>query len=480
VKSTLEPLEGNKVKLSVNVDEAEFDKDIDAAFRKIAREVRLPGFRAGKAPRRVLEARIGVAPAREQALRDSIPQYLAKAVREHDVDLIASPEVEITAGEDDGPVGFDATCEVRPEITVPGYDGLRVELPAPAATEAEVEEAVQAQLRRHGQLSDVDRPAARGDQVTLDLNATRDGEDVPGLNTEDWSYEIGQGWVADDFDDQLVGVSPGDELRFTTTPKGTEEPADFVVTVGAVQELVLPELDDEFVSEHFGEFDTVDAWRDSIVARLGESKLNQARQELVGRVTEALTALTEIEPPEPLVQSDLQRRVEGTVRQLQAQGIDVDQWLSITGQDAGSFVEGMKGASEQAVRVDLALRAVAAAEGLDADEGDLAAEYERMAVQFGQKPNQVRKAYEQNDLVPELVSQIRKSKALDWLLHHVEMVDPDGNPLDRDEILGHTHDADGGHDHADHDHDHDPDDASAEVADAIATPDRTEGAETPA
>ena len=129
VKSTLEALEGNKVKLSVNVDEAEFDKDIDAAFRKIAREVRLPGFRAGKAPRRVLEARIGVAPAREQALRDSIPQYLAKAVREHDVDLIASPEVEITAGEEEGPIGFDATCEVRPEITVPGYDGLRVELP---------------------------------------------------------------------------------------------------------------------------------------------------------------------------------------------------------------------------------------------------------------------------------------------------------------------------------------------------------------
>ncbi len=487
MKSTLEPLEGNKVKLSVNVDEAEFDKDIDAAFRKIAREVRLPGFRAGKAPRRVLEARIGVAPAREQALRDSIPQYLAKAVREHDVDLIASPEVEITTGEEDGPVGFDATCEVRPEITVPGYDGLRVELPAPAASDAEVEEAVQAQLRRHGQLSDVDRPAARGDQVTLDLNATRDGDDVPGLNTEDWSYEVGQGWVADDFDDQLVGANPGDELRFTTTPKGTEEPADFVVTVSAVQELVLPELDDAFVGENFGEFETVDAWRASIAARLGESKLNQARQELVGRVTEALTALTEIEPPEALVQGDLQRRVEGTVRQLQAQGIDVDQWLSVTGQDASSFVEGMKGASEQAVRVDLALRAVAVAEGLDADEGDLAAEYERMAMQFGQKPNQVRKAYEQNDLVPELVSQIRKSKALDWLLHHVEMVDPDGNPLDRDEILGHSHDADGGHDHdhadhdhADHDHDHDPDDAAAEAADVVATPTSTEGAETPA
>lgn len=466
MKSTLEPLEGNKVKLSVNVDEAEFDKDIDAAFRKISREVRLPGFRAGKAPRRVLEARIGIAPAREQALRDSIPQYLAKAVREHDVDLIASPEVEITTGEADGPVGFDATCQVRPEVTVPGYDGLRVELPAPSATAAEVDEAVQAQLRRHGQLTDVDRPAARGDHVTLDLAATRDGEDVPGLNTEDWSYEVGQGWVADDFDDQLVGASAGDELAFTATPKGTEEPADFVVTVGAVQELVVPELTDEFVSDNVAEFDTVEAWRASIAERIAQSKLNQARQELVGRVTEALTALTEIEPPEPLVQSDLQRRVEGTVRQLQSQGIDVEQWLSMTGQDANGFVESMKGASEQAVRVDLALRAVAVAQGLDADEGDLAAEYERMAMQFGQKPNQVRRAYEQHDLVPELVSQIRKSKALDWLLHHVEMVDPDGNPLDRDEILGHAHDADGGHD--DHDHDH-PDSADSSSSEPQAS-----------
>ena len=449
MRSTLEQLEGNKVKLSVDVDEAEFDKDIDAAFRKIAREVRLPGFRAGKAPRRVLEARIGIAPAREQALRDSIPHYLAKAVREHDVDLIASPEVEITAGQEDGPVGFDATCEVRPEVTVPGYDGLRVELPSITPTAAEIDEAIQAQLRRHGQLTDVQRPAARGDYLTLDLATTRDGEDVAGLNTEDWSYELGQGWIADEFDDQLVGATAGDELTFTATPKGTEEPADFVVSIGAVQELAVPELTDDFVSENIADVSSVDAWRESIADRLREAKLNQVRQELIGKVTEALTALSDIEPPDALVTGDLQRRVEGTVRQMQSQGVSLEQWLSVTGQEPNEFVEAMRATSEQAVRVDLALRAVAAAEGLDADEGDLAAEYERMAIQFNQKANQVRKAYERNDLVPELVAQIRKSKALDWLLHHVELVDPDGNPLERDEVLGHTHDDDGGHDHDD-------------------------------
>ena len=161
MKSTVEPLEGNKVKLSVEVEQAEFDKDIDAAFRKLAREVRLPGFRPGKVPRRVLEARIGIAPAREQALRDGIPTYLAQAVREHDVDLIATPQVEITAGADSGEVTFDATCEVRPIVTVAGYGGLRAELPRPEATEAEVEEAVDAERRRHGMLAAVVRPAVR-------------------------------------------------------------------------------------------------------------------------------------------------------------------------------------------------------------------------------------------------------------------------------------------------------------------------------
>ena len=472
MKSSLEPLEGNKVKLSVHVDEDEFDRNIDQAFKKLAREIRLPGFRAGKAPRRVLEARIGVAPARQQALQDSVPEYLAKAVREHDVDLIASPDVDITAGEDDGPVEFDATCEVRPEITVPGYQGLRVELTAPEATDEEVEEAVTAERRRHGTLTTVERPAADGDFVTLDLAATREGEEVTGLNTEDWSYQLGQGWVADDFDVHLIGASAGDTIEFTTTPKGTAEDADFVVTIGTVQEHVLPDVDDDWVADHVGEFETDAAWREGLRDRIATMKVNRVRQELVGKVTEALVGLTDVEAPESMVTADLQRRVEGTVGQLQQSGISMDQWFSATGQDANTFVEGLRGQSEQAVKVDLALRAVAVAEGLETDDGDLGAEYQRVALQMNEKPDKVRKAYERNDLVPELTAQIRKSKALDWLLHHVEFVDQSGAALDRDVILGHTHGPDGEHldandddaDHDDIDHDHADHDETAEVS----------------
>jgi trigger factor len=468
VKSSVEHLEGNKVKLSVNIDEDEFDRNIDQAFRKIAREVRLPGFRNGKVPRRVLEARIGIAPAREQALRDAIPEYLARAVREHDVDLIATPEVEITDGAEAGPVAFDATLEVRPEISVPGYGGLRIELPSPEATDEEVDEAVNAELRRHGELVDAGRPSVVGDFITVDLAATRDGEEVAGLNTEDWSYEVGQGWIADGFDEQVTGVLPGVERRFTATPKGTDEPADLVVKVSRVQELKLPELTDEWVAENVGDFETVDAWRDSIRERIANTKLNQARSQLVGRVTESLVGLTDIEAPEPLVQSDLQRRVEATVRQLQSQGISMEQWLSATGQDSTEFVESLKGQSEQAVKVDLALRAVAAAEAIETDDSDLAAEYQRLAVQVNEKPNQVRKAYERNDLVPDLVAQIRKSKALDWLLHHVEIVDTEGHEIDRDLILGHSHDED------DADAADDGDDSGADSDDASPPPESQE------
>jgi trigger factor len=445
VNSSLQDVEGNKVKLSVTIDEAEFDREIDQAFRKIAKEVRLPGFRAGKVPRRVLEARIGLAPAREQALSDAIPQYLARAVREHDVDIIDTPEVEITSGREEGPVAFDATIEVRPEITIPGYGGLRVELPEVAVTDEEVDTEVAAELKRFGTLADVDRPAAVGDSVVIDLAASRDGEPVSGLNTEDWSYEIGQGWVSPDFDEYLDGVTPGDVRTFTTTPTGTEEPADFTVTVSRVQETIVPELTDVWVGDNLGEFETVAEWRDSIRQRLAEAKLYRARSELIQRTTAELVKLTDVEPPAALVNTDLRRRVEGTARQLAARGIDLEQFMAATGQDSNSFVERLRPESEQAVKLDLALRAVATAEGIDVDDGDLEAEYQRVALQTKQKPAKVRKTYENAGADIEMRAQMRKSKALDWLLHNVELVDPAGNALDRDEILGHDHD----HDHDD-------------------------------
>lgn len=465
MKSSLEPLEGNKVKLYVEVEEDEVETEINKAFKAIAKEVRLPGFRNGKAPRRVLEARIGIGAAREEAVRTAVPEYLAKAVREHDVDLIATPEIDITDGQESGPLEFDATCEIRPVVTVPGYGGLRVELPSLEVTDDDLQSARDAELRKAGELVDVDRPAAVGDFVTLNLAATRDGEEVPGLNTEDWSYEVGQGWVSDDFDDQLVGASVGDELRFTTTPKATSEEADFVVKVGAVQEMQLPELTDEWVDENLAEHDTVEAWEAGLREQIEQAKIGQARQQLVDKVTAALGELVDVEPPEAMVDSEINRQMQGLMQQFQQQGIDFAQWATATGQDPEQLRDSMRPRAEQAVKTDLALRAVAEAEAIEVEGPELDAEYARMAMQFGQKAKEVRKVYERNDAVPELVSQMRKSKALDWLMHNVEYVDEHGAEIDRDTLLGHTHD------------DIDDPDAAVDVADDVDDSDAPDAAD---
>ncbi|MSO31937.1 MAG: trigger factor [Ilumatobacteraceae bacterium] len=445
MKSTLEALEGNKVKLSIELEEAEFDREIDAAFRKIAKEIRLPGFRPGKAPRQVVEARIGKDAARTQAIQDAIPEYLSRAVREHDVDIIATPDVELKEGQDTGVVKFDATCEIRPEITVPGYTGLRIELSSPVVTDENLEEVIIGERRRHGVLTDIDRAAATGDYVIVDLAGLRDGEPVVGLNTEDWTYEIGRGWVAPGFDDQLIGAVAGAELTFTATPNGTEIPADFVVKVQKVQTLDLPELTDEWVQNTIPEFDSVAAWRDSTLERLTTGRLNQMRNSVVDKVTDGLAELVDIEAPESMVNGDLQGRVQNTISQFQQQGIALDQWLSATGQNPESFIEGLKAQSQKAVKVDLALRAVGVAQKIEVTDEDIESEYEIIAVRVQQSPAQVRKAYEQNDAVQDLATQIRKSKTLDWLLHNVEFVDADGNTLERDTVLGSS----------DHDHDYD-------------------------
>jgi trigger factor len=464
VKSSVEVLEDNKVKVYVEVEEAEFDRDIDKAFKLLAKEVNLPGFRAGKVPRKVLEARVGIGPAREQALRDAVPEYLSRAVTDNDVDLIATPEVEITDGEESGPVEFEATCQVRPIITVAGYDGLRVELPGVEVDDADITAAQEAELARDASLSDVDRPAETGDFVIIDMTAVRDGEEVLGLNTEDWSYEIGQGWVTDDFDDHLVGVSAGDTVEFVATPKGTEDEAEFTIEVQRVQHRELPELTDEWVDENVGEFDTVEAWTASLRETIAERKLSAARQRAGTALNDALAGLVDIEVPEPMVAADLNQRVQGTIQQFQAQGIDFEQWMQATGQDPESFVESMRGQSELAVKVDLALRAVAVAENIEVSDDELEREYARMAMQYNQKAKDIRRAYEQNDAVSELISQIRKSKAFDVLVHSATYVDEDGNEIDRDALIGHTHD-----DHDDHDDA--ADDNEAEATDTEATED---------
>ena len=227
----------------------------------------------------------------------------------------------------------------RSVITVAGYAGLRVELPSITANESEIEEVVNSERKRHGTLVDASRAIATGDQVTLDLSASRNGEPVPGLNVEAWLYEVGRGWVAKGFDEVLVGLNTGDQKEFKAVPNGNEDEADFRVKVVKVQELQLPEATDQWVADTFGEFDTVAAWKSAIAERMNASRLNQARSSVVDRITDELTKLVEIDLPEAMVDGDLRSRVRNTVETFQRQGIAIAQFLQITGQTEEQFIE---------------------------------------------------------------------------------------------------------------------------------------------
>ena len=431
MKATVEPQEGNKVKVSIQVDGTEFEHEVDAAFKRIAREVRIPGFRPGKAPRKLLEARIGTEAARGDALEFALPRYYAEAVEEHDVDVIAPPEIDITAGREEGDVTFDAIVEVRPVLNIGGYDSLRVTIESPEVSDDEVAERLDRLRESFAQLEVVERPAAEGDHVTIDVAGSQGGEAMDGLTAEDYLYEVGSASVVPELDENLTGASVGDVLTFTADhPDPDEDPVDFTVTVKEVKEKVLPEADDAFAAEA-SEFETIDELRADLVKRLGMVKKVQGQMEIQQKTAEALAGLVDEEIPEALVNTEMQQRLEDLALRLQAQGMGVEQYLATTGQDQAAFIEELRENAAQGVRIDLALRAVVTAEEIDISDDDLEAEYASVAERVGQKVSQVRKQLERNGQVSAVRSDLRKRKALEWLIEQVELVDGSGKVIDR-------------------------------------------------
>src|SRR5581483_295173 len=434
VRAVVEPLEGNRVKVSVEVDEAEFEKDLDAAFRRIAREVRLPGFRPGKAPRRILEAKLGKDVGREEALSEALPAYYTKAVREHDVDVIAPPEIEITAGKDEGPVSFDAVVEVRPVVSVAGYEHLRVEIPRPQATTEEIDAQIDRLRDQFAELTDVDRPIRHGDHVTITINGSRDGEPIAGLQADDYLYEVGSGTIASELDDNLRGAKVGDILNFDAQPVDPDEaPVQFKVIVKGVKEKILPAVTDEWAND-VSEFETVDELRADIAQRIERVRKVQAQLALRDKAVLALVDLVEEEAPAAMVDSEVQQRLQDLAMRLSAQGVTAEQYLQATGQTQDSLVADPRDLAVQAVKADLALRALADAEGIEATDDDLDEEFARVAERLNEDPAKVRREFERAQQIPAVRSDIRKRKALDWLVEHVEIVDEEGQPIDPDAL----------------------------------------------
>ncbi len=436
MKSSVEALEGNKVKFTVEVEEAEFDNDLDAAFKSLAKEVRLPGFRPGKAPRKVLEARIGSEYARSEAFRNGLPNYYVKAVNEHEVDVIDSPDIEIVEGELAGPVTFSAIVQVRPVVEIDGYQDLQVEIPSPIVSEEDLSGAIENLLGQFGELVTVDRPAQEGDRATIDISATHEGEPVDGLTANDYVYEVGMGAVVEELDQNLIGASAGDELSFSAAhPDEDEEaPLEFSITVKEVQETVLPDPDDEFAKANT-EFESADDLRDDYRKRLTETRVNQANAARRNAVAEAVAELvSDDDIPEALVEMEVENRAQDLAMRLQAQGLTIEQYLQFSGRDQGDLVAELRGTAGVSAKMDLALRAVAVAEGLQVTDAEIDEEMQRIAEQVERTAEDVKAQLVEGGQMPSIRSDLEKSKALDWLVERATLVDEDGNTITPDDL----------------------------------------------
>jgi len=435
MRATTEPLEGNLVRLSVEIDEPEFDKALVDVVKTLASQIRVPGFRPGKVPRKVLEARMGGAGAlRAEALREALPDFYARAVIDSEIDPIASPEIDITSGEDGGAISFDAVVQVRPTVSIPGYDGLQVTLPGIVVKDEDVDRQIDRLRENDAELELVGRPAIDGDLVTIDLHGNDEsGAEVVGV--DDYLYEVGSGTVTVELDEQLRGAKAGDILAFTSAAPGDgDEVISFRVLVKDVKVKKLPEPTDAWADES-SEFATLAELRADISERVARVKLVQSQMALREKTVEAIAGLVdEGDVPEVLVDSEVSERLHDLQHRLEAQKLGLGEYLQATGRTPDDLLAAVRVEAQRAVKADLALRALAEAEELGLSDEELDDEIATMAERMETTPAELRRQLDTAGRTGAVRSELRKGKALQWLLDHVELFDEEGNPMSRDDL----------------------------------------------
>lgn len=332
MQSAVETLSPTRVRLTVEVPFDELKPEVDSAYKKIGAQVRVQGFRPGKVPPRILDQRVGRGVVLEEAVQEALPRLYGEAVTETGVAPVSRPEVDVTEFTDGERLAFTAEVDVRPEFELPSYDALAVTVDAVEVSDADIDEQVDAVRERFGALKPVERAAAEGDYVTLDLVATVDDQEVPGGTATGLSYQVGAGDLLEGLDEAVTGASAGDSRTFTTTLVAGEfegQQAEVAVTVGSVNERELPAADDAF-AEQTG-FSTIDELRADVRARLDRVKRAQQGVEARDKVLEALLAAADVPLPASVVEAEVQWRQSSTTEQLQRAGMTLDQYLEREG-----------------------------------------------------------------------------------------------------------------------------------------------------
>ncbi len=438
MKSAVETLSPTRAKLTVEVPFSELKPSLDAAYRKIAQQISVPGFRKGKVPAAIIDRQVGRGAVLDEAINDALPQLYVQALQENDLEPLAQPEVDITRLEDNDTLEFTAEVDVRPTLELPDLTGLEVSVPDAVVTDEDVETQVEALRERFGTLVDVDRAAAEGDFVVLDLVATTDGEPVEGGEASGISYQIGSGGMIDGLDEAVTGRSAGDETSFESTLAGGDlagEAVQIAVTVSAVKEQQLPDLDDDF-AQMASEFDTVAELTDDVRVRLANGKrLEQAaaaRDALVERILD----LVEVPIPETLVESEVQARRSNIEQQLSMQGLELQAYLDSEEQTIDEFEGELEKSARDSVAAQFVLDQLAKSQEVQVEQQELTEHMMRRAQQSGQNPNEFVKHMVEHNHVPELVAEIVRGKALASLVEQATVTDESGHVVDLANLRG--------------------------------------------
>ncbi|MEO5850964.1 MAG: trigger factor, partial [Nocardioides sp.] len=355
-----------------------------------------------------------------------------EAMQENNLQPLAQPEIEVTKLEDNALLEFTAEVDVKPEIELPSYDGLEAEVEDVEVTDEDVTEQVQALRERFGTLVDVERAAADGDFVTIDLKATQDGEVVEGAEVAGMSYRVGRGGMLDGLDEALTGMKAGDEKTFTSQLVGGDlvgQEVEVAVEVTQVQEQELPDFDDEF-AQQASEFDSAEELTADVRERLGRGKRLEQAAAARDAVLEALLERVEVPLPDSLVAEELTARRQNIEQQLAYAGITMEKYL----EDEGQTVEEFEAETERRVREAMAaqfvLDEIAAKEELGVEQSELSEHLVRRAQQSGQDPQEFANHMFEHNHIPELVQEIRRGKALANIVESATVTDASGNAVD--------------------------------------------------
>jgi trigger factor len=432
VKTDVEELSPTRVRLTVEVPFEELKPNLDHAYREVGKQVRVPGFRPGRVPPRVIDQRVGRGAVLEHAVNDAVPELYGKALQEHEMFALGQPEVEITKLDDGKELTFTAEVDVRPKFDLPDIDGLPVTVDDADVTDEQVDEYLGALRERFASLKGADRPAEAGDYVSIDLSASVDGNPVEDAQASGLSYEVGSGSMLDGLDEALPGMSSGDTKTFRTELAGGQyagQEADVTVTVHSVKVKELPDLDDEF-AQAASEFDTLDELRSATTAQLTAMRRGSQAEQARERALDAVLGQLDLPLPETLVREETELRERALDDRLRRSGLDREAYLEAAGTTEEELDEQFDTDARRSVKAGFVLDKLAQAEELGVDQNELSAYVTEQAYRMGVAPDRLAKELTDRGQLGSVVNDILRSKAMTLLSERAAIKDESGRTVD--------------------------------------------------